>query len=148
MIDDSKIKELKVVLETQNEVMDAMLEKQSLLHAAVTSRNWVNLEEYIADMEAYGNAFVQLDQRRELIADNDRNIYFEPELESLYSSLRSKLTKSKIENQALSVYVDAGQEFVAGIIDECVPQQRTTTYNKYGNMVKTTSPSVLLDRLL
>jgi len=147
-MDTNKINELSIVLGTQNEVLDAILKKQALLHDAVTQRNWVDLENYISDLEAYGNAFVELDQRRELLAGNDRNVYFSNELLDLYTQLRLKLTKSKIENQALNTYIEASQEFIAGVIDECVPQQRSTVYNRYGNMVKSSASSVLLDKLL
>ena len=147
-MDSEKIKELSIILETQNEVMDATLEKQALLHDSVTSRNWVDLEKCIADLEAYGNAFVELDRRREAVAQNDRSIYLAPELEPLYSSLRSKLSRSKIENQALSSYVEASREFVMCVLDECVPQQRNTVYNRFGNLVKPGASSVVLDRLL
>ena len=147
-MDENKIKELSIILETQNQVLDATLKKQALLHDSVTKRNWVGLEECINALESYANAFVQLDEKREEIAEGDRSVYLTPELEPLYTDLRVKLTKSKIENQALSAYVEASREFVMGVMDECVPQQRNTVYNRYGDLVKPGASSVVLDKLL
>ena len=147
-MNEQKLRDLSIILQIQNEVVDAMLEKQNKLHEAVVNRQWVNLENCISDMETFGNAFVELDKKRELLCHDVREIMTEKELEVLFLGLRTKLTKSRIENEALKVYVETSQDLIEGVIEECFPQDHSAVYNRYGALVKGSNSSGLLDTIL
>jgi len=58
--------------------------------------------------------------------------------------MRSKLTKSKVENQALSKYLSITRGFVQGVIDTVIPQNKV--YTKKG-VVQSQPQSVVLNEL-
>lgn len=133
------------ILGAQNELLDCMLLEQTEIHENVIQRNWNKLEANISRFDAFSNAFVELDENREKAAGNDRSIYFNPQVQPLLVQVRTKLAKSKIENQALKVYVDSTQEFISGVLEECVPQERNTLYTPYGQIVKPQANSLVLN---
>ncbi len=143
----SKENQLIVILESQNELLDCMLNEQQNIHDAVISRKWNELEDCLSKMEAYSNGFVSLDENREKVVGDERNIYFRPNVEPLFTSVRTKLTQSKIENMALSSYVNATQGLLTDVLDKCVPQQRNTLYTSKGKIKKPEMQSVVVNRL-
>lgn len=135
------------IMSAQNELLDCMLAEQQRIHETVKNRQWNELETCLSHMEAYSDAFVSLDTKREQVVGGDRSIYFSREVEPLFTSVRTKLARSKIENQALSSYVHATQDFLGGVLEQCVPQQRNTLYTNKGTIQKPVMQSVVVNRL-
>ena len=73
------------------------------------------------------------------IPAEELHVYFEK-----LGSMRSKLTKSKVENQALSKYLSITRGFVQGVIDTVIPQNKV--YTKKG-VVQSQPQSVVLNEL-
>lgn len=134
VVTDKKTELIKV-LKSQDELLDSILSEQSKMHADVKERNWDSLQESIFAIRRMSDTFVELDQQRETIADTDRQIYYEPSVEPLFVSLRTKLTRSKIENEALNTYVSTTKEFISNVIEDCFVKT-ATTYSPTGKLVK------------
>ena len=122
-------RELMKVLRSQDELLDSILREQDKMHR---------------DVKQLSDSFVALDRRREALVGNDRGMYFEPGVEPVFSSVRSKLTRSKIENEALRSYVNATKDFISGIIDECYAGSGVC-YGQNGRMVNSEVGSVLIN---
>src|SRR5574344_1185337 len=146
-IDSEKEKKMTQILGVENELLDCILNEQKLIHETVKTRCWNELETSLAHMEAYSDAFVSVDTNREELAAGDKSIYFLPKVEPLFADVRTKLAKSKIENQALATYVHATQDFLNGVLEECVPQQRNTLYTNKGTIQKPVMQSIVVNRV-
>ncbi len=140
--------ELLQILTAQDSILDCMLTQQKKIHANIRERKWVELESCINSMNAFSDAFVSLDQCRENFVAGNRSLYLEPDVEPVFCSVRSKLSKSKIENSALATYVSSTKEFIDGIIDTCVPQKRNTLYTRQGQIRRPVAESVILDTVM
>ncbi len=140
--------ELLQILNAQNDVLDCMLTQQKKIHDSVRDRRWTDLEESIENMRAYSDAFVNLDQCRENYVGDNRTLYLEPVIQEVYVNVRTKLSRSKIENSALATYVSSTKEFVDGVIENCVPQSRAKVYGRNGKIMSPTAESVVLDALV
>lgn len=140
--------ELLQILNAQNDVLDCMLTQQKKIHDSVRERKWMDLETSLNNMKAYSDAFVNLDQCRENYVGENSSMYLEPEIQDVYVSVRTKLSRSKIENNALATYVSSTKEFVDGVIESCVPQSRAKVYGRNGHIMSPTAESVVLDALV
>lgn len=140
--------ELLQILTAQDSILDCMLTQQKKIHSNIKERKWVELESCINSMNAFSDAFVSLDQCRENFVAGNRSLYLEPEVEPVFCSVRSKLSKSKIENSALATYVSSTKEFIDGIIDTCIPQKRNTLYTRQGQIRRPVAESVILDTVM
>lgn len=140
--------ELLQILNAQNDILDCMLTQQGKIHSNIKGRNWVELERSINNMKSYSDAFVNLDQCRENYVGDEKSLYLLPDIEPVFVNVRTKLSKSKIENAALATYVSSTKEFIDGVLDECVPQKRNTLYTSSGQMVKTQHESVMIDAVI
>lgn len=138
-------RELLQILNAQNDILDCMLTQQNKIHTNIKGRNWVELERSINNMKSYSDAFVNLDQCRENYVGDEKSLYLLPDIEPVFVSVRTKLSKSKIENAALATYVSSTKEFIDGVLDECVPQKRNTVYTRNGQIARTTRESVVID---
>ena len=136
--------ELIKVLQSQDELLDSILSEQRKMHSDVKDRKWESLQESMTALRQMSDTFVELDQQRETIADADRSIYYEPSVEPVFVSLRSKLTKSKIENEALRTYVSTTKDFISNVLDECFVKS-ATTYSPQGKLVKPEVGNVLVN---
>lgn len=143
----SKENELLAILKNQDEILDCMLREQDVIHECVRNRTWNTLEDSLSNMETYSDAFVKLDDERMIVSKDNSDMYFLPEIAPVLASVRTKLTKSKIENEALSNYVHATQDFLDEVLDECVPQDRNTLYTNKGYLKKPEHQSLLVNRL-
>ena len=139
--------ELLQILNAQNDVLDCMLTEQGKIHDTVRERKWMELEQCLTNVQAYSDAFVNLDQCRETFVGDQKELYLEPEIEPVYVSVRTKLSRSKIENSALATYVETTRDFIDGVLQACVPQQRNTLYAPEGTLVKPESYGVVVDTL-
>ncbi len=144
---NQKRNELLQILNAQNDVLDCMLTEQIKIHDHVRDRKWLELEQCLSNVRAYSDAFVSLDQCRENFVGESKELYLQPEIEPVYVSVRTKLSRSKIENSALATYVEATRDFIDGVIQACVPQQRNTLYAPAGTLVKPESYGVVVDTL-
>lgn len=138
------MEEFKEILVKENALLDALLERQSELHAAVRAKNWIGLEENIQAVQNLSDEFSALDERRETLSSAKGE--FSEEEKSLLVGLHGKLLKSKIENQALGSYITATNNFVQGILDNAVPNRRNVLYSKSG-IVQRGAESVVLNRI-
>ena len=59
--------------------------------------------------------------------------------------MRAKLLKCKIENQALSKYVNITKNFIQGVVDNALPQSRNKVYSKNGKIVQPQPQSIVLN---
>ncbi len=132
------------VLKSQDELLDSILKEQGKLHKNVKNRKWENLQASISNLQVMSDRFVALDDEREKIAGDDRGVYFDQDVEPVLVSLRSKLAKSKIENEALRNYVGATKDFIGNIIEECFVK-RGSTYSASGKMVRPEIDSMLVN---
>jgi len=147
MTGTEKERKMAQILGVENELLDCILEEQQIIHESVKTRSWSDLEDALSHMEAFSDAFVSVDASRDALAGKDGAVYFLPQVEPLFVQVRTKLAKSKIENQALSGYVHATQDFLTGILDECVPQERNTLYSSTGEIKKPVMQSVVVNKL-
>lgn len=136
--------ELIKVLQSQDELLDSILSEQNKMHSNVKDRNWESLQDSISALRRMSDTFVELDQQRELLVDEDKHIYYEPSVEPLFVSLRTKLTKSRIENDALRTYVTTTKDFIGNVIEECFVKT-ATTYSPAGKLVKPEVGNVLVN---
>ena len=102
------------------------------------------MQKSIANLRRLSDTFVELDQQREELTGNDRQLYYQPGIEPLFVSLRTKLSKSKIENEALRTYVGATRDFIGNIIEECYVKQ-SGRYGADGSMVRSEYGSMLVN---
>ena len=130
-IAESGENELLQILVAQNDVLDCMLTQQKKIHDNVKERKWVELENCINSMQAYSDAFVNLDQCRENFVGDNKDLYLMPEV-----------------RDALATYVSSTREFVDGVLENCIPQSRTKVYGRNGKIIRPTAESVVLDALV
>lgn len=130
------------ILCEEEKVMDSILEKQSLLHKAVKEKNWESLMSLISEINLLSDNFQKLENERNIMQAELKTEELRPFFEQM-GRLRSKLTKSKIENQALSKYISITKGFVQGIIDNVVPNGNKV-YTKNG-IVQSQPKSVVLN---
>ncbi|MCR5218311.1 hypothetical protein [Treponema sp.] len=139
------IQELTSVLINLDKVLDQILVKQDQIHECVKNRSWTELESCLETVRILSDAFVELDAKREMLVSSDSSVYSHNSVAPVFARIRSKLMKSKIENEALNKYVQSAQKFVYGVIERCVPQQRTTVYTRNGNLRKAAAPSLVVN---
>lgn len=142
---EQNIAELKKILELQDKKLDELLLVQQELHDDVRKRSWVDLERELSRIRGLSDDFVALDERRSSIDGGNRELYLHKEIRDVVKNVRSKLLKSKIENKALSTYVQAGCRFIREVIDECVPQQRNVLYSRKGLVRKSATSSLVVN---
>lgn len=136
--------ELIKVLQSQDELLDSILSEQNKMHSNVKERDWESLQDSISALRRMSDSFVELDQQREMLTEADSHIYYEPSVEPLFVSLRTKLTKSRIENDALRTYVTTTKDFIGNVIEECFVKT-ATTYSPAGKLVKPEVGNVLVN---
>lgn len=136
--------ELIKVLHSQDELLDSILSEQNKMHSNVKERDWESLQDSISALRRMSDTFVELDQQREMLTEADSHIYYEPSVEPLFVSLRTKLTKSRIENDALRTYVTTTKDFIGNVIEECFVKT-ATTYSPAGKLVKPEVGNVLVN---
>ena len=142
-MDKSYIEKFEKVLIEEDSVLDTILIKQKELHDSISNKNWTDLMSLISDINLLSDNFQKLEQLRETMQSEipveELHVYFDK-----LGSMRSKLTKSKVENQALSKYLSITRGFVQGVIDTVIPQNKV--YTKKG-VVQSQPQSVVLNEL-
>lgn len=143
---DDKEMELISVLNEQERILDSMLDEQSRIHECVVKRSWEGLEQYVMTINELGGEFSRVDNFRDRIASVSDDIYFKPEVKDVFLRVKNKLSKSKIENDALAKYVNATKAFISEVMDNCISQQRNDIYSSNGTMRKNYVQSIVINR--
>lgn len=138
--------ELISVLNEQERILDSMLMEQNKIHECVVKRSWAGLEEYVLNINELGSEFSKVDKFREKIASVSENIYFHPEVKDVFLRVKTKLSRSKVENDALAKYVSATKKFISEFMDQCASQQRNEIYSPNGTMRKNYAQSIVVNR--
>ena len=143
---DDKEMELISVLNEQERILDSMLDEQSRIHECVVKRSWEGLEQYVMTINELGGEFSRVDNFRDRIASVSDDIYFKPEVKDVFLRVKNKLSKSKIENDALAKDVNATKAFISEVMDNCISQQRNDIYSSNGTMRKNYAQSIVINR--
>ena len=143
---DDKEMELISVLNEQERILDSMLDEQSRIHECVVKRSWEGLEQYVMTINELGGEFSRVDNFRDRIASVSDDIYFKPEVKDVFLRVKNKLSKSKIENDALAKYVNATKAFISEVMDNCISQKRNDIYSSNGTMRKNYAQSIVINR--
>ena len=138
------INEFEEVLDKEEKILDNLVHNQDLLKKAVTSKNWESLTKIINNINTISSEFLEADTNREVLQDMMKMNEIKPYFERL-GAMRSKLLKCKIENQALSKYVNITKNFIQGVVDNALPQSRNKVYSKNGKIVQPQPQSVVLN---
>ena len=137
-------KEFEQVLEREEQILDELVKNQNSLRKAVTEKNWESLTKIINNINSISSDFLEADTEREVIQDMMKMDEVKPYFGRL-ADMRSKLLKCKIENQALSKYVNITKNFIQGVVDNALPQSRNKVYSKTGKIVQPQPQSVVLN---
>ena len=143
---EDKEMELISVLNEQERILDSMLNEQNRIHECVVKRSWEGLEQYVMNINELGGEFSKVDNFRDRIASVSDDIYFRPEVKDVFLRVKSKLSKSKIENDALARYVNATKAFISEVMVNCISQQRNDVYSANGTMRKNYAQSIVINR--
>ena len=81
---------------------------------------------------------------RDCLQDNIKSAELKSFSEKI-TNLRSKLLKCKIENQALTKYVNITKEFIQGIVENALPQTGSKVYSNKGKILHPQPQSVVVD---
>ena len=137
-------KEFEQILEKEEQILDDLLKSQSQLRKAVTDKNWESLTRIINTINTISSNFLETDSEREDMQDMMKMDEVRPYFERL-GDMRTKLLKCKIENQALSKYVNITKNFIQGVVDDALPQSGNKVYSKTGKIVQPQPQSVVLN---
>ncbi len=143
--DSMKLIELESILNEQERILDSMLKEQDKIHECVVKRVWDGLEKYIHNMSVLGSEFSKIDAYREKLASVSDDIYFSSEIRDVFLRVKSKLSKSKVENEALSKYVGATKNFITAVMEECIASQRNDVYTSNGSMRRNYGNSIVIN---
>lgn len=135
------IQKFEQILDQEDKILDEVLENQKLLHKAVSEKKWEPLKDLISTINLLSEDFQKIDLCRDEIQSQLKTDELKPYFEKI-SSLRSKLLKSKVENQALEKFISVTRGFVQGIIDTVIPRGNKV-YTKKG-IVQNQPQSVVL----
>ena len=137
-------KEFEQILEKEEQILDDLLKSQSQLRKAVTDKNWESLTKIINNINTISSDFLEADTSREVLQDMMKMNEIKPYFERL-GNMRAKLLKCKIENQALSKYVNITKNFIQGVVENALPQSGNKVYSKSGKIVQPQPQSVVLN---
>ena len=137
-------KDFEEILEKEEGILDELVKSQNQLRKAVTEKNWESLTKIINTINTVSADFLEADAQREELQDMMKMDQVKPYFERL-GNMRAKLLKCKIENQALSKYVNITKNFIQGVVDDALPQSRSKVYSKSGKIVQPQPQSVVLN---
>lgn len=135
------------VMQEESALLDEILSQQGVVHNCVVKRNWKELESTMSHLQKMSDDFVELENSRTALSEKI-DIYKDFDVMPALSSVRSKLSKSKIQNTVLNEYIVTTKNFLQGIFDEALPQRRNVLYTKYGKMSKPELSSVVLNEVI
>ena len=136
--------EFEQILEKEEGILDELVKAQNQLRKSVTEKNWESLTKIINTINTVSGDFLEADAERESIQDMMKIDEVKPYFERL-AGMRAKLLKCKIENQALSKYVNITKNFIQGVVEDALPQSGNKVYSKTGKIVQPQPQSVVLN---
>ena len=134
------------ILNKEEELLDSLTEKQAEFKVAVMEKNWEKLTSVINKINVQTDDFVELDAQREEMQYKMRAKELKQYSEKL-GTLRAKLLKWKIENQALEKYVSITKDFIKEVVDNALPQSGNKVYSKRGMIVQPQPQSIVVNQL-
>ena len=137
-------KDFEDILEREEGILDELVKAQDQLRKSVTEKNWESLTRIINTINTVSGNFLETDAQREELQDMMKMDEVKPYFERL-GNMRAKLLKCKIENQALSKYVNITKNFIQGVVEDALPQSRSKVYSKTGKIVQPMPQSVVLN---
>lgn len=155
-------KEAYAILSSQNQLLDSMIDQQKKIRAAVTRKDWSNLEELLYKVNELTDTFTEQEAARDGLCksvcaaahitatpDMYRTVCcfpaeFRTPIMEMFHQVRRKLTASKIENDALNDYIRITKGFLQGVFDSVIPKNRNTVYSRTGTVVKPPVPESLV----
>ena len=143
---NNKYENFEQILNKEEELLDSLTEKQAEFKVAVMEKNWEKLTSVINKINVQTDDFVELDAQREEMQNEMRAKELKPYSEKL-GTLRAKLLKWKIENQALEKYVSITKDFIKGVVDNALPQSGNKVYSKRGMIVQPQPQSIVVNQL-
>lgn len=135
------------VLEEESQLLDDILSLQGAVRLCVKKRKWNELEKNLSELQAKGDRFSELDLMREKLSA-EKNLYTDSNVAVCSNVVRSKLVKSKIENQVLNEYVSTTRKFLQRVFDDALPESRNKIYDRYGRIVKKETRSLILNQVI
>ena len=132
------------ILVKEEGILDELVKAQNQLRKAVTEKSWESLTKIINTINTVSGNFLEADAEREDIQDMMKMDEVKPYFERL-GNMRAKLLKCKIENQALSKYVNITKNFIQGVVEDALPQSGNKVYSKTGKIVQPQPQSVVLN---
>lgn len=141
---ENTIKEFETVLNQEDAILDALIAKQAEMRGAVTEKSWENLSAIIPQINNIYEEFSNKDAERAVLQDNIKSKELKAFSEKI-GLLRSKLLKCKIENQALTKYVNITREFIQGIVENALPQSGSKVHSNKGVILHPQPQSVVVD---
>ncbi len=135
------------VLEEESQLLDDILSLQGAVRLCVKKRKWNELEKNLSELQAKGDRFSELDLMREELSAG-KNLYDDSNIAVCSNVVRSKLVKSKIENQVLNEYVSTTRKFLQRVFDDALPESRNKIYDRYGRIVKNEASSLILNQVI
>lgn len=135
------------VMQQENDLLDVILEQQTLLHECVTEKNWMHLQDCMSNLQVLSDRFVELETERTALSENIV-MAADCDIAPVLTEVRGKLQKSKIENHALNEYIKTTRKFLQGVFDSVVPQRRNTLYSRTGKIVRPELSSVVLNQVM
>lgn len=130
-------------LDSENELLDKILENQAGLRKVVNSRDWEKLVKITAELDDMADRFSKIETARSALPNQKLELKSREKL----TQIRSKLVKSQAENKALGEYVSVMHGFVRGVIEEAIPQRRNKLYGRNGAFVDAKPSSILVNAL-
>ena len=137
-------KDFEQILVKEEGILDELVKAQNQLRKAVTEKNWESLTKIINNINSISSEFLEADTNREVLQDMMKMNEVKPYFERL-GNMRQKLLKCKIENQALSKYVNITKNFIQGVVENALPQSGNKVYSKNGKIVQPQPQSVVLN---
>ncbi len=141
---ENTVKEFETILDEQDKILDLLIVKQAEMKSAVTEKSWEKLSEIIPFINKIYEDFAEKDSVRDYLQDNIKSAELKSFSEKI-TNLRSKLLKCKIENQALTKYVNITKEFIQGIVENALPQTGSKVYSNKGKILHPQPQSVVVD---
>lgn len=135
------------VLEEESQLLDDILSLQGAVRLCVKKRKWNELEKNLSELQTKGDRFSELDLMREKLSA-EKNLYTDSNVAVCSNVVRSKLVKSKIENQVLNEYVSTTRKFLQRVFDDALPESRNKIYDRYGRIVKKETRSLILNQVI
>ncbi|MDR0556753.1 MAG: flagellar export chaperone FlgN [Treponema sp.] len=152
----------KEVLEREDELLQKIIETHNAVKNAAINREWTDFEALAISLEAYKDAFDELEEERIALFAPDAG---EPaphfytmvshlpeeerkELSDLYRSVKDRALKLQIANEALLRYLNEARSIINEFMRAAFPDRKSGVYSRRGTRVSSDMRSLILDQIL